>query len=221
MKNIILLFAFQLAIGSLIAQKISVKESKEKVGDGSNNALVVSIYEADASDIEKEWKSLMKKYDAKVSTKDGVFADNAMISSLGGNNPIDVYAKVEKVKDGENKLIVAFDLGGAYLSSSQHSSQFKEAKNMVSDFAIKVTKEAIAGQLKVAEKVLNKLEDNHKDLVDDQKDLEKNIEEYKAKIKKAEEDIIQSKNDQEKKKQEIEAQKKIVEAIQQKEKAVN
>jgi len=210
-----------LATTQLMAQKIAVKESTEKIGSGSNNALVVTIYEANLEEIEKEWKSVMRGYDAKVTISEGVFADNAKIKSFGNNNTTDVYARAEKIKEGEIKFIVAFDLGGAYLSSSQHSAQFKEAKQIVYDFAIKITKEAIAGQLKAAEKVFNKLEDEQQDLVDKQKESEKVIEESKAKIKKAEEEVAKSKSDQEKKKQEIGAQKKVVDAIKAKESAVN
>lgn len=204
---------------SAFAQKISVSESTENIGGGSNNALVVTIYENTADEIEKAWRSLMKDYDAKVSSKDGVFADNAMIKTMG-NNSVDIYAKTVKVKDGEVKLIVAYDLGGAYLSSSKHPEQYKEAKRMVNDFAVKMTKEGIGGQLKAAQKVLDKMNDQQQDLVKDQTGLTKDIEDYKAKIKKAEDDIVKNKADQEKKKQEIEAQKKVVDAISTKQKAI-
>lgn len=203
-----------------LAQKIQVSESSENIGGGSNNALVVTIYETDADEIEKEWKSLMKGYDAKVSSKDGIFADNALIKSMGPNT-MDIYAKTVKVKDKEVKLIVGFDLGGAYLSSSKHGDQYKEAKKIVHDFAVKMTKEGIGGQMKAAEKVLDKLTDQQKDLVKDQEGLQKDIEDYKAKIKKAEDDIVKNKSEQEKKKQEVEAQKKVVDAISQKQKAVD
>ena len=221
MKKINLLAPALLISLAATAQKIEVKESNEKIGNGSNNALVVTIYEADPSDIEKEWRSLMKDFNAKTSTKDGVFADNATIKSFGGNGTVDVYAKTEKGKEKETKFIVAFDLGGAYLSSSQHAQQFKEAKKMVNDFALKMTKEAIAGQLKAAQKLLDKLNDNQKDLVDKKRDLEVDIDDFKNKIKKAEDEIAKNKDAQDKKLKEIEAQKKALEEITAKEKAVN
>jgi hypothetical protein len=221
MKKIFTLLAAAVLGISAFAQKINVTESTESIGGGSNNALVVTIYEADADAVEKGWRSLMKDLDAKVSSKDGgIFADNAMIKTMG-NNPIDIYAKIVKVKDKEIKLVVGFDLGGAFLSSGKHSDQYKEAKRMMQEFAVKMTKEGIGGQLKAAEKVHEKLTDQHADLVKDQKNLEKDIEEYKAKIKKAEDEIVKKKSEQEKKKQEIDAQKKVVDAIKDKEKAVN
>lgn len=214
-------------IGDAPAQKIKVSESNEHIGGGKNPALVVTIFEAPQDEIESEWRSLMKSHKGKMSSSDGVFADNAIISSINDNNTIDVYAKTEKVKDGETKLIVAFDLGGAFLSSSM-SGKFSEAKKMVYDFAIKTTREAIAGQRKSEEKKFSKLEDQQRDLEKQKSKLESNIEDhkqkiedYKSKIKEAEENIAKNKSEQEKKKQEIEAQKKVVEAITAKEKAVD
>lgn len=210
------------------AQKIKIKvdESNERIGNGKNPALVVNIYDATPDEVESKWKSLMKDYKGKMSTSDGVFADNAVIQTINGNNTVDVYAKAEKVKDGETKLIVAFDLGGAYLSSAMND-KLKEAKKIVNDFAVKTTKDAIAGQRKDAEKVLGNLEDDKKDLEKKQEKLNSNIEDYKAKIedynkkiKEAQDDLAKNKTDQEKKKGEVDAQKKVVEAVTAKENAV-
>lgn len=214
--------------GVASAQKVKIKvdESTERIGNGKNSALVVNIYDATSDEVESKWKSLMKDYKGKMSTSDGVFADNAVIQSINGNNTIDVYARAEKVKDGETKLIVAFDLGGAYLSSSMND-KLKEAKIIVKDFAIKTTKEAIAGQRKDAEKALDNLQDDQHDLEKKQAKLNSSIEDYKAKIedynkriKEAGDDIAKNITDQEKKKAEVDSQKKVVEAVTAKENAV-
>ncbi|MBI3500289.1 MAG: hypothetical protein HY063_00695 [Bacteroidetes bacterium] len=232
MKNIFLAGAITFLIGAITAasaQKINIKvtESTERIGGGKNPAFVVSVYDAAPDDVESKWKSLMKDYRAKVSMKDEVFADNAVISEINGNNTIDVYAKAEKVKDDETKLTVAFDLGGAFLSSSASKDKFNEAKKIVNDFAVKTTKDAIAGKRKAAEKIFNSLEDDQHDLEKQQKKLNSNVEDYKAKIedynkriKEAQDDLAKNKTDQEKKKGELDAQKKIVDAITAKENAV-
>ncbi|MFI5164359.1 MAG: hypothetical protein ACHQHP_03825 [Bacteroidia bacterium] len=216
-------------IVNVSAQKINIKvtESTEKIGGGKNSAFVVSIYDTDPEDIQSKWKSEMKGYKAKVSIKDEVFADNAVITAINGNNTIDVYAKTEKMKDGEVKFIVAFDLGGAFLSSSSSKDKYEEAKKMISDFAIKTTKESIAGQRKAAEKVLDKIQDQQHDLEKQQTKLNSSIEDYKAKIedyqkriKDAQADLEKNKADQEKKKKEVTDQKKVVETVTAKENAV-
>jgi len=227
MKYLITLSLLFIAFSSF-AQKIKVTESTERIGGNKNSAFVVSIYDATPEEVESSWKSLMKDYKGKVSMKDGVFADNAVISTINGNNTIDVYAKAEKVKDGETKLIVAFDLGGAFLSSSSPSDKVKEAKQIIHDFAVKTTKEAIAGQKKAAEKQLGNLESDQHDLEKQQKKLNSNIEDYKAKIedynkriKEAQDNLAKNKTDQEKNKQILDAQKKVVDAVIAKENAVD
>lgn len=222
MKRILTL-ALAVSMGTaLFAQKIKVKESKETIGGGSNNALVVTLYGISPSDAEESFRSFMKQYDGKRSSKDGgIFIDNASIKEISGNNTIDIYGVAQGKKgDAEITFVVAFDLGGAFLNSSEHKDQYKIAEKIVKEFAVKATKEAIENELKAAQKAQEKLEDDQKSLEKDKKGLEKDIEDYKAKITKAEQDIVKNKSDQDKKKSEIEAQKKVVSTINDKLKAV-
>src|SRR5947208_748936 len=118
MKKILLAVTLIFSTCCLLAQKTKVTESNESIGGGNNPALSVTIYQAKAEDIEKEVKGLMKHYDAKVTSQNGgLFGDNAMIKKIS-NNTIDLYAKLEKVREGETRVIMAFDLGGVFLSSS-------------------------------------------------------------------------------------------------------
>ncbi|MCW3084828.1 MAG: laminin subunit beta [Bacteroidetes bacterium] len=211
MKKIITL-AFAVAIAlSASAQKIKVKESNENIGGGNHNALTVTLYEVNPSDAEDAFRSFMKKYDGKRTTKDGaIFVDHALIKDMG-NNTIDVYGKAQGKKgDAEITFVIAFDLGGAFLNSNDHKDQYKVAEKLVKDFAIEASKDAIEEKLKAAQKIQSGLEDDQKSLEKDNKHLNGDIEDYKAKITKAEQDIVTNKADQDKKKAEIEAQKKIV-----------
>ncbi|MCA6362298.1 MAG: hypothetical protein IM638_04630 [Bacteroidetes bacterium] len=213
MKKVFVLAVVLLAAVVAHAQKINVKESNENIGGGSHNALVVTIYDAKPDDIEKEWKSKMKGYDAKVSSKKEIFADNALIKEMGGNDPMDIYARVEKVSDTESKLIVGFDLGGAWLNSKEHSDKYKVAEKIVRDFALQMTKEAVAGIRKAAQKKVDNLKDQQADLEKKNKDLKNDIETYKEKIKKAEDDIKTNESDQAKKKAEVDAAQKALDEI--------
>lgn len=210
--NKILTLAFAIALAlSASAQKIKVKQSNENIGGGSHNALTVTLYGISPSDAEDAFRAFMKKYDGKRSTKDGaIFVDHATIKEFG-NNTIDIYGKaLGKKGDPEITFVVAFDLGGAFLNSNEHKSQYDEAEKIVKEFAVKATKDAIEAKLKDAQKVQSKMEDDQKSLEKDKKKLEEDIEDYKKKITKAESDISTNKTDQEKKKTEIEAQKKVV-----------
>jgi hypothetical protein len=223
MKKTIMM-AFAVSIGmAAAAQKIKIKESHESIGGGNNNALTVNLYEIDPSDAEDAFRSFMKQYDGKRSSKDGgIFVDNATIKEIGGNNTVDVYGKSQGKKgDGEISFIIAFDLGGAFLNSNDHKDQYKAAEKIVKDFAVKATKDAIAEKLKAAQKVQSGFEDDQKSLERDEKHLHSDIDDYKEKIKKAEDEIVKNKSDQDKKKAEIEAQKKVVGEIDKKLQAVD
>ncbi|HBF87099.1 MAG TPA: hypothetical protein DDX39_00545 [Bacteroidales bacterium] len=200
-------------------RKIVVSEKNFSFVSGNQNSLVVNIYEADEDLILKQWKKLMKDYDAKVSSKKEVFADNALIKNLSPNT-VDVYAVTEKNQDGDFNLVVAIDLGGAYLSSSSHPDKYKTAERVIYDFAVETTKEAIKEQVKEQEKNLEKLQSEAAQLVKDKENLQKSIEDYKAKILQAEEDIKTNEKSQTDKTKEIENQTVIVNEIKEKQASV-
>lgn len=193
--------------------KIAVDEKSEKISDGSHNCLVVTVYDCSADDVLKEWKSKMKDYNAKVSGKDEIFADNALIKEIS-ENTIDVYARTEKgSNDNEVKLIVGFLMGEDWLSSSKYPAQYKAAEKIVKDFATKLTKDAIGDKVKIAEKALDKLKDEKSDLEKKNKGLHDDISDYQEKIKKAEADIKTNEDDQKKKQTEVDAQQKAVDDL--------
>jgi chromosome segregation ATPase len=214
MKKITTLF-FALIVASSFAQKIkiSVEEKSEKIGGGSHNCLVVTIYDASRDDVEKEWKSKMKGYDAKVSSKDDIFADNAIIKEIS-ENAIDVYARTEKgSNENEVKFIVGFQMGEDWLNSSKYAAQYKAAEKIVKEFATKMTRDAIGDKAKEAEKKLNGLKDDKASLEKKNKDLNTDIVDYKDKIKKAEEDIKKNEEEQKSKQAEVDAQQKAVDDL--------
>jgi hypothetical protein len=213
---VLLLFVTSVTFGQ---RKIKVHEERESIGSGSNSALVATIYESSIDEIEKSWKKLMKDYNAKVAMKKEIFADDATIKDLSPNT-VDVYSFVRKAGDDEFEIVVAVDLGGAYLSSSEHSSKFKIMEKIVKEFAVQSTLDAIKEKQKAAEKILLGFTKEKEDLIRDKDRLEKQIEDFKAKISDAEKSIEKNKTDQADKEKEIENQQKIVDEIAAREKAV-
>jgi hypothetical protein len=213
MKKNSVLIASLLAVTTISAQKINIKEGSESFSTGKQNALTTTIYENTKDNVESKWKSLLKDFkNEKVKENKGeIFGDNIVIKDWG-NDPVDVYTTFEEDKKSKTVTMhVAFDLGGAYMSSSSHKDKFNYAEKMVKDFAVKMTKEPLEEKVKDAEKALGKLEDNQKELEKENKNLKSDIESYKDKIKKAEDDVSKNEQNQTKKKSEIETQKKAVE----------
>jgi len=213
-KLLLTLLLGVLTLTQLTAQKISVKES----GD----AIITTIYDTDVSDIAKEWKSLMRKYDAKVDvSKNKVVAKGAVIKSMS-NGAFDVTAELDKIKDGEVKLTVVFDpIATAETKTPDRSSYMSEAKNIVKEFALKRSKESIGDILKDTERDHEKLQKQHDELEKDNKELTKGIENYKKKITDAERDIEVNKGKIKDKNKEIETHKKILDAIVEKQKGLD
>jgi chromosome segregation ATPase len=213
MKKILILPAFIISL-SAFSQSISVKEGNEKFSTGSQNAVVTTIYENNANDVINEWKKILKDFKNEKVKEDNneVFGDNIIVKDWG-NNPVDFYTKFEENKSAKTvKMMVAVDLGGAYLSSSGDKSKYNFVEKMVKDFAVKQTKAPLEEAVKDAEKLLAKKEDQQKDLEKDNKNLHDDIIDYNAKIRKAETDLVAKEGELVKKKSEVAVQKKVVEA---------
>lgn len=222
MKKCILVLGLGLVLGNLFAQdpiQITVTEGSEVVNETTQNALKVVIYEATKKDVDKAFKSELKSNKAKVTAKKEIFGDDASFKFLG-ENTVDVYAKTVETKDNSTELIVSVDLGGAYLSSADHKEKFDAFKGFLYGFAVTTTKEALAGQVKDAEKVLKGKEKEKEDLIKTNEDLHKSIEDYKAKIEQAEKDIEKNIEDQANKDKEIEDQTGVITILVEREKAV-
>jgi len=213
MKKLITLL-FVAAITVLKSQSISVKEGSEKFSTGSQNALTTTIYENKMGEVMSEWKKVLKDFkNEKVKeSNDEVFGDNIVIKEWG-NNTSDWYTRFEEDKSSKTvKMMVAVDLGGAYVSSSSDKDKSKYIERLMKEFAVKMTKAPIEEAVKNAEKLQAKLEDQQKDLEKDKKDLEEDIVKYKNKITKAEKEIVVKDAEIEKKKGEVSIQKKVVDA---------
>ncbi|HXB41254.1 MAG TPA: hypothetical protein VNZ49_11980 [Bacteroidia bacterium] len=205
------------------AQEVKIKESHESFSNGSHNALIVTVYVDDMNKVQKEWKSRMKDFGYQSANDKGneYIFDNVKFKDLS-NNPMDVYAKFEVLKDEKAiKMYVAYDMGGDYISSSAHGKEFDFMKKMMKEFAVKTSKDYVEDQLKDASKVLVKLQDKQKGLESDNKNLDDDIKNYEEKIKKAKDNIEKNKKDIETKKTEIETQKKVVEGVKKKLDSIN
>lgn len=220
---LIVLLAYSMTMAQAQTTRKSVnltlaKEEEKLMSQGVKNALSLEIG-AKPDFVEDEWKDFLDKYKAKpkwMKKEKEWFSDNAVISELAGNNPVDIYAKIEPSGSDATMLTIWVDLGGAYLSSYQHSDKYGFTQKMLREFNLKVLKDGTQKDLEKEEKKLKKADNNFKDLVKDKENLLKDIENYKAKIKKAEEDIIKNDKDQKEAQKAIEEQKEAVKKVQEK-----
>lgn len=208
MKNLFaILFVFAFT-GSYAQIEISQKNVNI---DGSKQGFYIEIPYGDVKGIEKELKDELKSWKGKFSTKGStIFVDDCKIKDMG-DNTFDVYAKVDELGELGASVSIAIDLGGAFLNSGEHGSQFKTMEDILYKWAVKAAKNFVDGEVKEEEKLLSDKEKELEDLQKDQEKMEKEIEDYKKKIEENEKAIEDSKKAQEDKAKEIEEQKAKVE----------
>ena len=195
------------------SQKVEVIESTCEFSSGSNNALGITILKSDAKTVQKAWEKLMKNYGAKVKSKKEIFADDASINSIS-DNTVDVYAIVNQERKSEDVYLkVAFDLGGAYLSSSQHPDKYKAAEKIMQDFALELIADSYTNVISDKEKELDKMIRNRDKVKNDKEHLEKQNKDYADRIEKNKKEIEKREKELEEKNVEIEEKNKEIENI--------
>lgn len=218
MKRLILPTLLLLS-GSVMAQTVSVKEEMVAIDGMSRNSLTVMIKDATTDDVKKAWKKQLKDLKGKVNDKTIIFGDDCQSKSMG-DNTFDVYSLVEEATDEGVKLVVAFDLGGAYLSTADHPEKYPAAEAIVKGFAVDQAKEAVSLEIGTTEKIIKEFEKDFAGLEKDKKKLEKDIEDYEKKIVEAKEAIEKNLVDQANKKTEIEGLKATVGDLEKKMKSI-
>lgn len=216
-KAILLLFLFVFV--ACVFATAQVRESRRTMSQGSNNAMVLSLPDVEEKFIKKLWQDYIDDfYDVKtkkVRKAKEYLSDNAEIASIGGNTPIDIYAYFEGDQE-DVELTVWFDLGGAYLSSTDHPDRYKEAEKMLMRFALEVAKESTKLELEDQEDMLKDLEKYLAKLKKDNDRYHRTIENAQKKIAEAEADIEQNEKDQLDAQAKIAEQLKAVEAVRKK-----
>ena len=201
-------------------KKVKVTTGSEKFSVGRVDVMIANIYEADRKYVEKAWKKLMKRYSGKVSSKAEIVSTDVIIKRMTDKR-VDVYALIKEGSDETVIIEVAIDLGGAFLSKTQHPEKFKTAEAILRDFAVEVSKEAVREQIEDQEKILGKFQNEQDKLEKNNTNLKQSIEDYKLKIQDAEQAIIDNEKEQGEKKKAIDVQRQVVITLADKEKAIN
>jgi len=180
-----------------------LREATATMSKGSNNALVMDLEYTDAEKVLDEFEKYVEGFKANAKKKKGeIFADNAQVKGIGGNNTIDIYARADK-GDMKSVLTVWFDLGGAYLSSKTHTEKYVEAEKWLKEFAKRMVKRGIEDELKAEQKKMELLADEQKSLTKEKEKLDRSIVDGEKDIKEMEAKIAQTKLNIDKAKQDI------------------
>jgi len=177
-----LLFILVLASAYVNGQNYTTVNEQVVPMDGvSRNSLTVIIKDANTEDIKKAWKKQLKDLKGKVSDKTFIFGDDCKVKEMG-NNTFDNYSVVEEATSEGVKLVVAFDLGGAYLSKANHPDKYLVAEKIVYDFAVEQARELVRLEMEATRKVLGGFEKELAGLEKDKSGLESEITDYEKKI---------------------------------------
>lgn len=219
MKQIIAVVTLMLSTISF-AQEVKTSEETIAFNNGSHNAIVVVIPYANRQQVESELKSEMKDWGGKYATSKGEFmVTQAMMKAMGAK-AFDGYAKI--IENGsEIKVAFAVDLGGAYMTSKEHSSQYKIMLERIKKFGANTAKIAVAEEMEKESKALKTMESDKKEL---EKSIEKSksdIESYKKHIADEEQRIKDNEAALKKKGEEIAKQTTIVQETEKKKNGIH
>jgi molecular chaperone DnaK (HSP70) len=213
------LFLFVLFVSSAICQSMRVKESNMSTSKGSQNSLSIEIPFVDENFFQDELKSYLRDW-GKCKENKGEYCVLLGEWKDYGKKTFDVYARYEIKKESPVNVSFAFDLGGAFLNSKDHSSQYELFKKSIESFGRSCASKFINDQLERENKALKSMEKEQKTLEESKYDLEKEIEDFKRKIEENGKKIEENKTTQEKQKEAIKSQSTKIQEIEKKKKDI-
>lgn len=218
MRNLFLLIFMTSLTTISFSQMEEITESKETMNEGTFNAIVVELINADDKVALDVWKSFIKGYGAKakkVRRSKEYLASGAIIGGLNNSENVDVYVKVEE-KGDDSELIVWIQMGEFYVSSGSFPSDYTAAVKMLEEYVVEVAKELVNIEIEAEEKKMKKLEKEMDKLKKKNDDYLKDIEKAKEAISKAERNIEENEREQKEQASLIESQQKALQALKEK-----
>jgi len=188
-----------------------VDEISKSMSLGVQNGFRASIPDASSKLINSVWKKYTKDYGKLKKNKKASedYIENAMIKSVNGNNPMDIYSSIE-----DGYVTAFFDMKSGFISSKTNAAAASEAVKFMQEFAYEVQREMIRQELEKEMDQLKKFEKNLEKLKKDNAGYHKDIEDAKERIRKAEANIVTNEKDQVNAGVDIGTQKQKVETVQ-------
>ncbi|MCB0685402.1 MAG: hypothetical protein KDC53_02720 [Saprospiraceae bacterium] len=201
----------------LIAQSdYTINEGVREMSQGAKNSFTMFIPNASTSIGEDILKKYLRQYKGKPKLDKKTnewFSDDAKLETIS-QNTIDIYTKLEE-NLAAHVLEVTFwyDLGGAFLSSTDHPEQIAAATQFMNRYGDMVTEVLIEEELKMEEKKLKELESDLSKLVKENDDYHKKVDEAQALIDALNKDIQVNLNAQSAKQSNIDDQRKTIDTV--------
>lgn len=191
------------SLGLTAQQKeITVESGTYGYSVSTQPSVIVTIPDGDKKVVEKLLAKEIKSWGGKMSNSGGEYTTKQSVSKkFFDGKTYDTYTRIyQDVKD--LKIATAVDLGGAYMTETDHPLQFNEFKERMYKFALSAAATMKASLVKDEQKKLSGLEKElksfDKEKASYQKQIdgyEKKINENKSKIEDVEKKITSKKDD--------------------------
>jgi hypothetical protein len=224
MKKLSILLSLVLVSFLSFSQKIKVEGVEEKVNDVPRKGLGVEI-DLEEKLVKKLWEKKLKEF-GKVESSKGAYYVNGGNMSKVSSSPVNIISSIKSSKSGQ-VVWYAIDLGDSYVTTDNKKGSYRDAEQILKDFAIQCYTEDINNQIEDAQKALEKTEKEREkkvkegdNLVKDVENNKKEKEKLEQKLKENADDLVklqakqeQNKKDQASANQEVEKMKQAVEAV--------
>lgn len=214
MKTVLSVLFVALSV-SLFAQKkeVTITEEIYTFSIGSKNSITIILPDSKKDVVNKSLVKEIKSWGGKMKTsKTEITTFQSIDKKLFDGKSFDSYAKI--YQSGQDvKISIAIDLGGAFLSSSQHPDKFNQMKEKLYKFAIDAGNASLAADSKAEEKLLKTMNKDLKSLEKNDASYKKNIEKLKKEIESNENSIRENNLVIDKKREEITSQEAKIKEI--------
>lgn len=187
------------------------------MSEGSYTAFVTEVEGADDKLALTEWRDLMKEYGVrpKRSKPERLRADEVVIPSIGGSDPLGVYADFEE-RGSRVKAVVWIKQRGGFLDETASQRDVDNATALMEEYALRLRRAAINQELEAERRDLERVEKKLRKLEDDLDRYERTIERAREQIEQAEQNIIDNARAQEETQVELDKASESVKAVQRK-----
>lgn len=210
MKKYLLIILLGISLNGF-SQEIVERETT--MSKGLHNGFYMEIPGANKKQAQNIWKDYLKQYAKKVKDKKGeYYTEEANVPLINGSGELTLYAEVREGIELAT-IYTWIDLGGVFLNSEDHPTQFEGVVQFMEDYYVLVRRDVVKEELKEAEDKLKDINKELEKLQNKNKDYHKEIEEAQEKIRMAEDNITKNLKEQDDVRIMIEKQKRIVERI--------